>query len=243
MKKVLPPTLLLALVLVCLLAAGGANGQKKPPRVAKLIEAGEFHGDEVGARSGEQWLGLYLLEGRSYLVPSTVTVEAVHDPVADQGPEERTGKRVSVDQPSAPVFLLRGLGELRPGEVATAFEGPLELGNSSKVELKLSGDSYALRVEAKEAGPGGYVSRDDARLIFEREGVSQTLYALGGEGRETEANWSLLWAGDLDGDDRLDLYVQVSHHYNISQRKLFLSSRAGKGRLVREVAEFHTSGC
>jgi hypothetical protein len=86
MKKVLPPTLLLALVLVCLLAAGGANGQKKPPRVAKLIEAGEFHGDEVGARSGEQWLGLYLLEGRSYLVPSTVTVEAVHDPVADQGP-------------------------------------------------------------------------------------------------------------------------------------------------------------
>ena len=65
-----------------------------------------------------------------------------------------------------------------------------------------------------------------------------------GEGERTETNeWKLLWAGDLDGDRKLDLYVQVSWHYNIVQHKLFLSSRAGAKRLVREVAEFNISGC
>lgn len=243
MKKILLPTLPLALAAFCLLGAGGANGQKKKPAGAKLMQTGEYHGDEIEARSGEQWLGLYLLEGRSYLVLSTVTVEAAHDPVVDQSPDERTGKSVEVDQPSDPVFLVRGVGELQIGAVTTAFEGPRELGNQSKVELKLAERTYALRAEAKEAGPGNYVSRDDAKLIFEHAGVSQTLYSLDGEGRETEAYWLLLWAGDLDGDDRLDLYVQVSNHYNVSQRKLFLSTRAGRGRLLREVAEFHTTGC
>jgi hypothetical protein len=47
----------------------------------------------------------------------------------------------------------------------------------------------------------------------------------------------------MDGDNKLDLYVQVSYHYNVSQRKLFLSSQAKRGGLVREVAELMTVGC
>ena len=40
------------------------------------------------------------------------------------------------------------------------------------------------------------------------------------------------------GDGKLDLYVQVGYHYNSTQRKLFLSSQAKKGKLVREVADW-----
>ena len=58
-----------------------------------------------------------------------------------------------------------------------------------------------------------------------------------------EAQWVLLWAGDLDGDGRLDLYMNLSTHYNVSARRLFLSSAAASGALVREVAVFQTTGC
>jgi len=53
----------------------------------------------------------------------------------------------------------------------------------------------------------------------------------------------LRWAGDLDGDGKLDLILAADHHYNLSTTRLFLSSRAKKGELVQEVAKFSTSGC
>lgn len=78
----------------------------------RLVETGDFHGDEVSARSGETWLGLYVSGGRSALVPSVVKVRAVHDPVVDQEPTQMTGKAVSVKGKSEPLFLVSGAGRL-----------------------------------------------------------------------------------------------------------------------------------
>ena len=69
----------------------------------------------------------------------------------------------------------------------------------------------------------------------------QVLYSLQDCGNDP--SWRLLWAGDLDRDGKLDLYVSVTQHYNVSERKLFLSSQADEGQLVKEVADFVTSGC
>jgi hypothetical protein len=55
--------------------------------------------------------------------------------------------------------------------------------------------------------------------------------------------WYLLWAGDLDRDGKLDLYLSVTQHYDVAERKLFLSSQARRKKLVREVASFEIGGC
>jgi hypothetical protein len=81
----------------------------------------------------------------------------------------------------------------------------------------------------------------NARLVLVFGELRQVLFSLQECGND--ASWSLIWAGDLDRDGKLDLYVSVTQHYNVSQRKLFLSSTAGDKQLVREVAEFITSGC
>lgn len=58
-----------------------------------------------------------------------------------------------------------------------------------------------------------------------------------------DCGWGIYWAGDLDGDGKLDLYLDLANHYNVGQYRLFLSSPAEKGKLVKEVANFRFVGC
>jgi hypothetical protein len=226
----------------------GLPAQRWPPRAqVRLVETGGvFHGDEVSARTGETWLGLYVSKGGSSLAPSVVRVEPAEDPISNEGPGNMDGKVVSVKRKGEPVFLIRGAHALKPGPVVTSYVGETNLTDGSNVAVRLAGAEYALSVVTahKGAAPVPGVTFDDSKLILSRGALTQVIYDLGGKGDETEtAYWKLLWAGDLDGDRRLDLYVQVSGHYNIIERKLFLSSRARPKQLVRELAEFSTSGC
>ncbi|HWW76001.1 MAG TPA: hypothetical protein VNZ44_11415, partial [Pyrinomonadaceae bacterium] len=161
------------------------------------------------------------------------------------GPGNRGGRVVSVNRKAKPVFLINGAHGLLPGRVVTAFVGETRLAVGSDVTVRLAGEEYRLSVATAGKNPSLGMMFDDAKLVLSKGPLTQILYDLGGDGRrETETgNWQLLWAGDLDGDRKLDLYVQVSGHYDYTQRKLFLSSRARPQQLVRELADFTTSGC
>lgn len=83
----------------------------------------------------------------------------------------------------------------------------------------------------------------DAELVLSDGQRTQVLYRPREWGEPTYPRWQLLWAGDLDGDRRLDLLIDLTWHYNLSQRMLFLSSVAAPGRLLRKVGLFETIGC
>jgi hypothetical protein len=165
----------------------------------------------------------------------------VTDPVLDEESGPKTGKRVSVDQPEEPRFLVKGITPLRVGPVISIHASEQSLSSGDNIRLELAGQSYQLKVASRGEPEKGIIS-DDAKLLLTVGTVTQTLYALNSKGAN-EPGWSLLWAGDLDGDGKLDLYLGLSNHYNVSQHKLFLSSQARKGQLVREVAEFVITGC
>ena len=242
--------ILFIMAILCAVAFGGAatSANQKPKLIhpVELLETGDFHGDEVSARTGEKWLGLYISGNHSLLLNCRLQVEMVHDEIGDE-PEEKTGKKVSVDPPLEPIFLVRRAKMLREGPVETVFaEKPnyeRSLERIPPLELKLAQTSYVLKVVGSD--DGAKCSEDsfpkNAQLVLAAGDSSQALYSL--EGCGNEPYWYLLWAGDLDRDGKLDLYVSVTYHYNVSQRKLFLSSQASKGKLVKEVAEFATSGC
>ncbi|HEX8495216.1 MAG TPA: hypothetical protein VF658_20565 [Pyrinomonadaceae bacterium] len=218
---------------------------ESPPHSARVLETGEFHGDEVKARTGERWLGLYLTNKGSFLIDSILTVAIVKDEMVDSDDSHaKTGKRVSVNHQPIPILLVKGAKGLQPGPVSTVFNGTLHLPTTMAVEFPLGGSVYSLDVVTKDTSREPYISFSDAKLVLTKDDeTKQVLYDLGGKGGPAEAYWQLLWAGDMDGDNKLDLYVQVSYHYNVSLKKLFLSSQAKKGKLVREVGEFHTVGC
>ena len=245
MTRIVRMTFLISVLLVATLAAG----VPRPKRQRELlIETGKFHRDEITARRGQVWLGLYVNGREAVLRYSKIQVRTVFDDVTDYGADTKTGKGVSVRGPRKPVLLLRPGAGLVPGSVISVFnqrhpnfERTLE---KVPVHLQLGKRSYVLKVVSPDKQPSQcreHAFPRNARLVLASGKSSQTLYTLGDCGNEPY--WYLVWAGDLDRDGKLDLYVNVTQHYDVSERKLFLSARARKGRLVKEVAAFVTGGC
>jgi hypothetical protein len=143
---------------------------------------------------------------------------------------------------------------LRPRAVPTVFAGELFLKRDSHIRLASRNGEYMLTVGSRPSSAADDRSSaavDDPRfgpsdleqhstLTLHGGGISQTLFSLT---EHDAASWQLLWAGDLDGDGKLDLLLNLSAHYNVSARRLFLSSAARQGEAVREVAVFETTGC
>jgi hypothetical protein len=227
------------LVVLITIFCCGAAAQKRTPQIS-LITTGEFHGNEITAKSGERWLGLFPTSGGFALLPATLKVEKVLDPIVDQNPKIMTGKKVSVSHARKPIFLLKRADFLRGNNVRTIFAGKENnLVNAESVDLRLGGKSYKLKVVSNDPSPVEYVVAN-SKLILSAGAKSQVIFSVE---VPDDAGWSLLWAGDLDGDGKLDLYMDLHNKYNSSQRRLFLSSQASHGNLVKEVAEFSAVGC
>ncbi len=194
-----------------------------------LCFTGMHHGEELGTLPPAGWMAL----GAQGLFPVDVQVTAARDEIIDasEPPEVMTGREVSVTPAPPPgrPFILRGLkagaGEAR--EVSAPL--PVSLYQERKVQL---GKAWTLAVVEREAGGFKLVLADRKRR--------QVLYRQ--EGGEVEG-WTLYWAGDLDRDGRLDLVLSADSNANVTTLRLFLSSEAAPGELLREVATFTRSGC
>jgi hypothetical protein len=207
-----------------------------------VMEVGSLHGEDarpLALRNGQQWLGLFP-SGKSYEWQRVqLHVEAAHDEIVDEGTEAMTGVDASVDHSGQPpLFLLRGMDFLAQTKVF-AVSGEVELLNGKGIPLLLNGTTYHLKVTNSKTKRGEIGIGSVATLKLGKQ--TQVLFALSGSA--SEPIWKLVWAGDLDGDGKLDIYVDMSDHYNVSMKRLFLSSQAPRGKLVTEVAKFRTTGC
>ena len=236
----------IAALAIAIFLSSVASSQKRRSRI-RLIEPGQFHGDEITAKKGQQWLGLYVKGQRAVLRYSRIRITKVFDDVTDDGTHQKTGKRVSVDGSDEPIFLIKHAAMLAAGPLISVFKQKANFERTLEkepVHLKLGRRRYILKVVSPDKNPLPCRESQfptNAELVLISGKSKQTLYTLDGCGNDP--SWYLLWAGDLDRDGKLDLYVNVTQHYNVSQRKLFLSSQAGKNRLVRKVASFETVGC
>ena len=208
----------------------------------QLLQVGAFHGDEVSAESGEVWLGLYSASGGYVLIPSRITVETVYDPFVDNA-GEKTGKVVSVEGQTHPLLLIKGLDAPERDSIKTlSAEGAiLSPGKSLNLRADDENESYLTAYGEGDVGPNGFISLENYSLELSKGKLSQELLAYSST---NGAIPTLLWAGDLDGDNQLDLVINATPHYAISSAPmLFLSSMAKGGDLVQKVAIFIATGC
>ena len=223
----------------------GRNDQSVAPPVEpeiQLLQVGTFHGDEISAKSGEIWLGLYSTPDGYTLVPSRITVEAVYDPLIDNA-GEKTGKVVSVEEQTRPLFLIKGLNTPKRKFIRTlSAEGAiLSPGKSLNLRLEGKNESHLTVYGEGDIGPNGFTSLENYSLELSKEQLSQELVAYSSTNGTIS---TLLWAGDLDGDSQLDLLISAPPHYAVySAPMLFLSSMAKEGYLVQRAAIFVATGC
>lgn len=220
----------------------------------KLLETGEgFRGDQIDAKSGEIWLGLFK-EQESYSLRSTeIKIRRVYDEIVDEDETKKTGKSVGVEGKLKPIFLLKNANKLREAKITTLFQGLTmdEISEAEESELvsneilttlvkdfvqkyKIGGKEYELKViKAKNKN-----NEKIFALILESEGIRQVLHT------SAESNLgTLYWVGDLDRDSQPDFYFSLYIQENTEYKNLFLSSEAERGKLVKKVAVFSTSGC
>ena len=208
----------------------------------QLLQVGAFHGNEVSAESGEVWLGLYSTPDGYTLIPSRITVETVYDPFVDNAGEQ-TGKVVSVEGETRPLLLIKGLDAPEAASIKTlsAEQIILSPGKSLSLRLDNENESHLTVYGEGEVGPNGFTSLENYSLELSKGQLSQELLAYSAT---NGAIPTLLWAGDLDGDNQLDLVINATPHYVVSSAPiLFLSSMAKEGNLVQKVAIFIATGC
>ena len=221
------------------------NGQSVASPVEpeiQLLQVGTFHGDEVAAESGEVWLGLYSTPDGYALSPSRITVETVYDPFVDNA-GEKTGKVVSVEGRTRPLFLIKGLDAPKSESIKTLSAEGAILSPGKSLDLRLAGkNKYHVTVYGEgEIGPNGFTSLENYSLELSKGQLSQELVAYSST---NGAIPTLLWAGDLDGDNQLDLVINATPHYTVySAPMLFLSSMTKDDNLVQRVAVFVATGC
>jgi hypothetical protein len=233
----------LAMVTVTATAIVGAQAPARALQAStpvRLLMVGTFHGDEVTARSGEVWLGLFPTADGYALRATTLKVKAVRDEILD-GENERTGKEVTVGDSREPLFLVKATPRLRPrAAVPTVFAGESFFEKDSHVRLAgPDGGEYLLTVDSVQMAS---VEAPDpvpySVLTLALGGVTQRLSTT-----PDHVTLRLLWAGDVDGDGKLDLLLDLPSNDNTSEHRLFLSTAARNGELVRQVAVFETVGC
>jgi hypothetical protein len=234
------------LLLVVAAALSVRLAGQSPAGVQTLLETGEFHGDEVTTASGAGWLALLAYGSHDALEAVAIEVTTVRDSLLDPDEGPFTGKEVTLAGALAgtdPVLVVRGVPRLEPRPDVLRAEidtdsWPTSLSTTRRVQFVLAGQRYTLR--ATPPNPAEPLTKG-SEVLLDDDLTTQVLYRMPQD--PNDAEWEVLWAGDLDGDGRLDLYMNLSHHYNMIERMLFLSTAAGAGDLVGQVAGFTTTGC
>ena len=223
-----------------------------PGERPQLLMTGTYHAGEVVVAPGSTWLAVVPQLNHGFVVEEAeVVVEAVTDPlVGEEG--EASGLRVTA--PSCfrtPLFLVRGVDSIQTGFFDTSIEYPTRLEINAPTPITVfSRRHYALVVECDPEAPTTVDDFMECPLLLVHELSRQvlatfTVYAPpeGPFQFASEAAPTVLWAGDIDRDGKLDLLLDLTYHSNVSAPTLFLSSGADKGTLVAEIASFVTTGC
>lgn len=223
---------------------GCANAFSAVPAPQLMLVGETFHGDEVPGRNGETWLALVVDGGKATLQSTTLKIEAVNDPIGD-GPDDRTGRSVAAPG-IEPRVLLRDIASLRAGDVAVAIADVQPMSAATPLPITFGGTTLNLEVRCSGTGDALACSVVLGDGATEQE---QVLFETGAARGESGAiEWgdaipSVLFAGDLDRDGRVDLLIDTTDHYNLSRPTLFLSGAAKQGQHVAKVAQQSITGC
>jgi hypothetical protein len=220
-------------------AGGSAKGS------VAILPTGSLHGDEVPHDAAGDWFALVSEVTGVSLRPVSVSLLPEQDMMDRDG--EETGRRVEVSPPLDPIVLVRGLPSFT-GHVTTALIGQsIDVGPG--VEARLNNVSSRLWLRCSE-GPAVQGERQQrCALTLQSDSRRQTLFTYTAWIRRAEGIWPaerpplVLWAGDLDLDGNLDILLDTSEHWNVTDTRLFLSSAAGGDQLVSDVAGFRSTGC
>ena len=178
------------------------------------------------------WLGLFITGGTAgEPIVSRLAVTKLR--FVKTG--EPNGNMKLQTTPPKAELLVSGVRAIHPGAAVTVT-GYGDLSREHReARITLAERLYTIRLASRDEGDC------DAVITMTSGPITQTLFDIKNLPTDfscDEPHFDIHWAGDLDRDGRLDLLVTFSQKYSYYPRQLWLSSMAGRGRLVGEAARY-----
>jgi len=210
-----------------------------------------YRESEVDAKPGDSWIGVYS-NGDDFVLKNTKVKEVLNFKAKDPDYEDEV--RLKFSSNKNPLFVLKN-SSLKPGAIKSLYHRPSpdqiseknltikSMAHGYREQFYLNGQTYILRLAAGTTKDGTVVNVLILETEQTRQIVTYNLYYRNDVTRYDQIG-DLLWAGDLDNDGELDLYISgFGYEKGGFTSSLYLSSEAEKGKLVKLVAAFETSGC
>jgi hypothetical protein len=194
-----------------------------------------------------KWIGLFKGRDGYYLSEAKVTSVPVHDPVLDEDESIMTGWEVSTLEKDTSILLIQPLPYLTKRKITALKLSKTEIYPGEKLSFNYLGIDYELSAtgnkEKEDPDSDWYiVSNYKLYLSAKIDGkLSKTL--LSSHKMFDDAIVTLIFAGDIDGDGILDIILDNTYHYNVTDPTLYFSRPAGKGQAVKKVGSLMSVGC
>lgn len=219
-------------------------------KLIDVLESGaRYRKSEVIARNGETWLTLFERKGKYEFVDAKTSVKQLR---TSSYTGEENDAALSFDKPGTPVFAVKNIRRLKSGKITSLYHHPSweeisrrnldikSMEDGYKKEFDLNDSWYTLRVANGRTKDG----TNAAILVLEHKGTYQILRQVyRGLHEEKPIIGSLLWAGDLDRDGKLDLYFDEFNEKGYTRIDLYLSTHAKPNNLLGLAASFGMAGC
>jgi hypothetical protein len=201
-------------------------------RIFDIYEDGIYPDSDHIAKNREEWFVLTENDGVYSLKKSRASVKL------SSGPgwyDDVPNVDLSFPLKGVQMFAVRDIPGLVPGSVDTLHwddgtdENIEEIADGYRREFVLNGQRYILRTSRGLTLDGTKA----AVLVLELNGRSQVIKQIYHSSQgERSIIGNLLWAGDLDGDGKLDIYFREFMEKCGTYVELHLSSRAENGDFV-----------
>lgn len=183
------------------------------------------------------WIDLYEKNGEYYLGKALYKIENGYDECIEDS------SKVIVPENKSIVFM--NYPELKLGKIKSLKIDKNKIWPEEKVTFTFNNVNYTLRAEGKVLS-SGKVENEEGKEEFFKNVQNYRLYLTTDNTAERlllkEASFNdtfveLLFAGDIDGDGKLDLIFNASRDYEEERMILFLSSKAKNGEAMKRVSE------
>ena len=210
----------------------------------ELLPLGSFHNDEVDSNAANKnWFGLFKGKDGFYLASTKIKLENVYDVIVDEDENQKTGWEVSTEHKDSCYILIESLPYLKARKVEEARLEKNEIYPNDIVRFKYLNIEYGLHAigETKNVKGNGLVI-DNYKLFLSANGTKITELLVSTTAFDDNMV-KIIFAGDLDGDQKLDLIIDTSSDYNVFKPTLYLSKSADNGHLLKPVGVHISVGC
>lgn len=219
------------LLILGLPVSQAAKAKPKPVAVSSdaptILGPGRYYGKDLPSLQGDWW-ALSKSGAGWELRPATLTAL----PIAMEGDrkDQKSGVEVSVKGDEATLLLRKvpGVSTFRSIVAATGVRTVGEEIADQRATGTLGNSAFSVWSEPASMGKvQGYVVKVDIGGLEHVLFLNPACEACG---------WELMWAGDLDGDSKLDLLLATTDKDSYGTLRLFLSAAAEPGQAVQQVA-------